>query len=483
MRKVLLFLPPYPGQPLGPPTGLLCLAAVLLQSGYQVEVVDGAIVPNYLEVIENKANDALCFGVSVLTGPMIAGAVEASRLVKRLRPNLPVIFGGWHPTLLAEQTLRECFIDLVVRNQGELTLLEIVQRIEAGRGFDDVAGCSFKSGGLIRHNPDRVIVSLNELPVPAYDLVDFDRYELACGQRKLPYATSVGCPYACNYCTDSVFYRRIFNSQSAQRVIDDVTKLVAKHRIREVALLDSNFLVDHRRAIQIAKGFEDSGSGFSWTFQTSTDLMRRFSDDDVLLLGKSGVTHIGFGVESASEHVLSIMNKGHQKIEDVFESARKCRKAGIRATFNLIFGFPGETESDRHWTFKAMGDLASRYDNVTFSANLFTPYPGIPIWPELRALGLREPSSLNDWASLGLGMYALPWLNSAIHRKIAKGISIFTVCNKITKAFWNSSVSPFRRCMLRGIQKLSFARMRHHFFEWPLEQWLLRTGIASGRGV
>ncbi len=483
MSKVLLFLPPYPGQPLGPPAGLLCLAAVLTRSDYPVEVMDAAVVPDYLGAIQDRLHDALCFGVSVLTGPMIAGAVEASRLVKRIRPNLPIIFGGWHPTLLAEQTLQEPFVDIVVRNQGEITLLEIVQRIAAGRGLDDVLGCSFKIDGCIQRNPDRRIVPLNELPVAAYDLVDFDKYETACGQRKLPYATSVGCPYACNYCTDSVFYGRIFNALSAQRVIGDVTGLVATHRIREVALLDSNFLVDRHRASQIAKGFYDSGLDFNWTFQASTDLMRRLSDDDVFLLGKSGVTHIGFGVESGSEPVLSRMNKHHQRIEDIFESARKCCRAGIRATFNLIFGFPGETESDRKTTFRILSEVASQYGNVTFSANLFTPYPGIPIWPELRALGAREPSRLSDWIGLGLGSNSLPWLSDVENRKIALGISAFAICNKITKGLQSSSVSLFKRCILRGIRKLLFLRMRYHFFEWPLEQRILGTGVASDRVV
>ena len=88
-------------------------------------------------------------------------------------------------------------------------------------------------------------------------------------------------------------------------VIEDVTTLVAKHHLTRVALLDSNFLVDGRRAIQIAHGFLDSKLGFHWTFQTSTDLMCRLSDDEVLLLAESGVRHIGFGVESGSDRVLS----------------------------------------------------------------------------------------------------------------------------------------------------------------------------------
>ena len=162
--------------------------------------------------------------------------------------------------------------------------------------------------------------------------------------------------------------------------------------------------------MDIAKGFIDSNIRFSWTFQASTDLLCRMSDDDVCLLGQSGVTHMGFGTESASEKVLTLMNKKHQHIEDMFETARKSEKAGIRVTFNLILGYPGEAEADRQETFRVMTDISRQYSNVRFSPNIFTPYPGIPIWPELRAMGVEEPQSLAEWADVGLGCNRLPWL-------------------------------------------------------------------------
>ncbi len=473
MERVLLFLPEYPGQPLGPPAGLLCLASVLLKEGYQVEIIDPAIVPDYLSAIAARLDDAICFGISLLTGPMIASAVKASRMVKQIRPHLPVIFGGWHPSLLVEQTLREPFVDIIIRNQGELTLLEVLQRISAGNGFDGVAGCSYKTGGILRHNPDRPIVPLTSLPMPAYELVDFDAYEKITGERKLPYASSVGCPYACSYCTDSVFYGRKFNAQSAQRVIKEVTHLVATHHLREVALLDSNFLVDNRRALDIARGFIDSSLKFHWTFQTSTDLMRRLSDDDAVLLGRSGVTRIGFGVESGSARVLQAMNKPHQNMRDAFETARKCRKAGIRATYNLIFGFPHETEADLYQTFRAMGNIASQFENLSFSANIFTPYPGIPIWPELKALGVKEPSKLEDWTSLSLGTNVLPWLNETTCRRITKAMAFFAFRSKVAKAMGGDSLSPRTRWIMRAVLKLLHSRLKHHFFDWPLEQRLI----------
>ena len=164
-------------------------------------------------------------------------------------------------------------------------------------------------------------------------------------------------------------------------MVSEVTELVAKYRIEEVAMLDSNLPVDWRRAREIARGFLDSKIKFRWTFQASTDFLCRMSDDDVRLLGDSGVSHMGFGTESTSSSVLKLMNKRHQRVDEMYETARKAAIGGIHVTFNLIFGYPGETEADRVETLRTMSDIARQFWNVSFSPNIFTPYPGIPIWP------------------------------------------------------------------------------------------------------
>jgi radical SAM family protein len=166
-----------------------------------------------------------------------------------------------------------------------------------------------------------------------------------------------------------VFYNRRFNAYDAGRVVKDMTELAARYRLSEIALIDSNFLVDIRQAVAIARGIHDSGILFKWTFQASANLLCQMTDDEVRRLGKSGVCHIGFGTESASPDVLHYMNKPHQSIPDMYEAAAKCARAGIRVTFNLIFGFPGEEERHREETLRVVGDIARRFDNVSFSAN------------------------------------------------------------------------------------------------------------------
>jgi radical SAM superfamily enzyme YgiQ (UPF0313 family) len=267
-----------------------------------------------------------------------------------------------------------------------------------------------------------------------------------------------------------VFYNRRFNPQTVSGVVGEIVHLVKNYRLVEVALVDSNFLVDTRRATMLARGFIESGVRFRWSFQASTDLLCRLGDKEVALLAASGVSHIGFGTESASPEVLRKMHKAHQKIEDMFEAARKCRDADIRVTYNLIFGYPGEQDRHRRETLRVMGQIAEQFDNVTFSPNLFTPYPGIPIWPELLEAGLREPQSLEEWASIGLGQAELPWLSERAGTDLSRGISYFMLVNQLSKGARKLRSSLGRKAM-RLLQKPLHWRLKHHVFAFPIELW------------
>jgi radical SAM superfamily enzyme YgiQ (UPF0313 family) len=284
-----------------------------------------------------------------------------------------------------------------------------------------------------------------------------------------------------------VFYKRRFNALSAERVVAELTELVTKYRIEEVALLDSNFPVQLPRALDIARGILASGVKFRWTFQASTDFLCRMSEEDVILLGKSGVSHMGFGTESTSESVLKLMNKRHQHVNEMYETARKANLAGIRVTFNLIFGYPGETEADRTITFQTMSDIARKFPNVSFSPNIFTPYPGIPIWPQLRELGVPEPHSLLEWMEMPLGANMLPWLKGKELARLERLVEYFLLNSQICRRAGNHS--RLRHAVQFVIRSPIRWRLRSSqcFFPWELwlasfsERLALRRSLVTGQ--
>lgn len=481
--KVVLFYPPYDGPPLGAPLALLALAGVLRDAGFRVVLIDASIHPDFLARVVHESAEAVCLGISVLTGPMIRGAIAAAKAVRSERPRLPVIFGGWHPSLEPLQTVREPYVDVVVRGQGEITMLELAQAFSADHSVASIAGIHWKRGNDVQANPDRIVAPIGSFAPPAYELADFDAYEPLNGHRKLAYATSVGCPYACNYCTDMVVYRRRFNAYDAGRVVNELVDLVRRHRIDEVALLDSNFPVDVKRALAIARGILDSGVKFQWTFQASTDFLCRMTQEEVNLLGESGVKVMGFGTESTSARVLRLMNKRHQRVDDIYETARKAHIAGIHINFNLILGYPGETEDDRIETFQTMSDIVQRYDNVQFSPNLFTPYPGIPIWPQLRELGVREPQTLEEWIQLPLSANALPWLRGEELERLKRMLDYFLLNGKVHRRHGRENLKNAGVRMLVKHPVRWRVRSSHYGFPWELWVSKLSGPLASRRSL
>jgi anaerobic magnesium-protoporphyrin IX monomethyl ester cyclase len=263
-------------------------------------------------------------------------------------------------------------------------------------------------------------------------------------------------------------YKRRFNAYSAEHVVAELTSLVTRYRITNVALLDSNFPVDLRRAIAIAKGIRDSGVKFTWTFQASTDFICRMSQEEVQLLADSGVSYMGFGTESTSQSVLKMMNKRHQRVDEMYETARKANLAGIRITFNLILGYPGETEADRLITFRTMSDIGRQFGNVRFSPNIFTPYPGIPIWPQLRELGVVEPQTLEDWMTMPLGANLLPWLKGRELARLERMLAYFLLLNQ-TRRSRTSFMQKLTSCL---VQTPIRWRLDSSFFSFPWEIWL-----------
>src|SRR5947207_6202277 len=127
-KKIVFFFPAFSSQEATAPLGILAVSTPLLRAGYEVRIVDSTITPNFQKRVIEELEDALCLAVSLVTGPMIRETVQIARAAKKLYPAKPVILGGWHPSLLPDQTLAAEYVDIVVKGQGEDALLEILER-------------------------------------------------------------------------------------------------------------------------------------------------------------------------------------------------------------------------------------------------------------------------------------------------------------------------------------------------------------------
>jgi anaerobic magnesium-protoporphyrin IX monomethyl ester cyclase len=471
-KKIVFFVPSFSSMEATAPLGILAISTPLLRAGYDVQIIDSTITPDYKNEVLKALKDALCLGISVVTGPMIRDTVEVARAVKKADPQFPVILGGWHPSLLPQQTLEAPYVDIVVRGQGEDSMLAIADRLSDNAPVDDVLGIGYKQDGKIRFTAERPLKMLTEMPPKAYHLADFDGYERACGRRWALYVSSLACPFNCSYCTNAGVYGRKWNALPVEQVVEETVELTRRYNIELLWLADDNFLVDLERAIGIAEGLIRAGSTYKWSIQATTNLTSRLSVEELSLLRRSGLHQISQGIDSASPTVMKMMNKDFQDLADIYESTDRCVKAGVIPSFNIIFGHPGEGVKERRETVQFMLDVCRRFPGAEFWTNIFTPYPGSPIFQRAEELGVAVPKSLEGWVDYFPRYTVLPWLQGKEHRRVQRMRDYLRI------AFDRAPIATGPGRLAKAVQHMTAYparwRLDRDYYDFPIELWVNR---------
>jgi radical SAM superfamily enzyme YgiQ (UPF0313 family) len=483
--KVVLFFPSYYSDEAAPPLALIHLAAPLVDKGYQVKIVDSAVTPDCVSAVLREAEGALCLGISMVTGPMITQGVAVAKAVRARHPELPIVVGGWHASILPEQTLRAPYLDAVVKGQGELTFLEIVERYARGeRDLAGIPGSLYKKDGKVVWNADRGYTDINALPKRPFDLVEFEPYARKCdGTRWILYCTSHGCPWDCSYCSNASVYGRNWKPLLPETAVAEMAELARRYRLDVIDIIDDNYLVRRDRSIEIAERLIKEDLGVAYYIQTRTDQIDRLSDLELDTLAKSGMRRIFFGLESGSNKVMRSVNK-RLDLETAYRTAGRCRKAGIRPSFNLIFGLPAEEEQDLRDTIAVVDRIGKANPEADFFTNIFSPYPGSPIWPQSVELGVREPQSLEDWAAFYPKIQVLPWLQGRKHARIQR-IRDYIRLGYSARQMVVQPKRGWKGVAERTLRRLARWRLRSLATFFPFEVWALRAykAVRSWRGV
>ena len=285
------------------------------------------------------------------------------------------------------------------------------------------------------------------------------------------YISSLACPYNCGYCTNAGVYGRGWNALEPEQVVDETMDVVKRYRLQLLWIVDDNFLVDRERALGIAEGLVSKGAKFDWSIQASTNLVDRFTVDELKLLKRSGLSQIAMGADSGSPKVIKLMGKDFQKIETIWAAAEKLHKSGVRPSFNMIFGYPGEGQVEQRESVKLIMDICRKYPGAEFWTNIFTPYPGAPIMERAFELGIHVPKTFEEWSDFFPRYTVLPWLNGKKHERLQ------TMREYMRMAFHRVPVSIhrkdlFTRAMHEMIGIPSRWRLDHDVYGFPFEIWL-----------
>lgn len=367
---------------LDPPLGLISLSAFMNEAGIEtmvydlnVEINNNLELPAFAQKIKDTfITDNTVFGISYLT-PYVMSSYETARVIRQFFPNSKILAGGAHATFMAEEILTEGHTDIVVRGEGELTLLDIL----TGKPPEVIDGISFKiprsNPASIVHNKDRErMANINTLPLPAFHQLKMNRYRPILGSyKRLPAAniiTTRGCNGTCNFCC-KMFGKKI-TYKSPENIVSEIKYLIKNYKTKHINIYDDTFTINKRRVEDFCNLLISENLAVDWTCFARIDNM----DEELLnKMKKAGCYQIMYGVENFDQSILNALSKNItvEKIEHVIYLTKK---AGIVTRVSIMVGNPKDTWDTFNNTIRSL----KRIKPDIIVASIFTPIPGSELY-------------------------------------------------------------------------------------------------------
>ena len=403
-----------------PPLGLGYLAAVLLQDGFAVDLVDMDVEDmgeGELAALLERVRPAVV-GISATT-LTVKNAIRVAKIVKRSSPDALVVLGGPHTTVRPLDALCYPWVDVVVRGEGERTFLELCRAVRAGGELPaPINGTTWRVNGGCRALPPRArILDLDTLPFPARHLMPLDRYNIPG-----TVLTSRGCPFACGFCAGPLVLGRRYTARSAECVVDEVQTLIDLFGLTSFYFVDDTMTASARRLLRLCDGMRRLRipsrltRRLKWTCEARADSATRAT---LAAMASAGCTTIQFGMESGSQALLDTLGK-KVTLEQIENAVAWSRAAGISPVLSMVFPHPDETEVTFRQTLAFIQKLYDLGAEKIIPA-LLTPFPGTRFFEERERLGLMVLTADTDEYNLGTPVVTTP--NFGLD-KIANGYSL-----------------------------------------------------------
>src|SRR5258708_30835277 len=329
------------------PINYVHLAAWLREHGHEAQIFDHVFDDVTHEVVDAfiRQNHVRVAGIGCMTCEL-PQAVEEARRLKLEHPGIIVVFGGAHPSGDPVECLGTGVVDYVVVGEGEMPLTALLDALEAGRDPAEIQGVWSVRDGQVRGNGSSPIPEMHDLPRPAYDLLDLEKYFLLDSpwhfpksHRVVQIVTSRGCPYHCSYC--HTIHGKKYRGQPPERVLDEMEYLARKHGVEEFMIVDDIFNFDLERAKVICRGIVERALHVHLQFPNGVR-GDRFDEELVDAMAAAGTHFMAIAIETTSDKFQNLIRK-HLKVDRAMETVRWGRKQGIEVSEFFMVGFPGES--------------------------------------------------------------------------------------------------------------------------------------------
>ncbi len=424
------------------PIGLTYIAGALKQKGHNVQTYDSehntTLTPvkfrditssynGYIEALKNKNHQVwnevrdtirACkpdvVGISSIAPCKISSTLRVAEIAKECDSVRKVIVGGQLTITDIDYVLRSQYVDFVVRGEGEITSVELLDRLEETDKVKDVKGISFKKDGKVVHTSDRPFVKdLDSLGFPYIEsLIWLESYRPIDHGKVI---TSRGCPYSCNFCGLKEFWGRIIRWNSVEHVVQEVVRLREKFNVRYFCFRDASFTLRRESTLQLCKKLLEIDPEIKWECTTRIDLL---DSELIRIIKRTGCQKIRIGIESGSEKILKSLNKGITT-DTIIKQAQLLKDNKMTWLAYFMFGMPDETEEDMLATMNLIKKI--KPDFVTVGT--FYPVPNTEIFNDLKSRGeLPENTDPNLFSMRVLSKHYLRYMSLEQYQKLMKKI-------------------------------------------------------------
>ena len=361
------------------PLGLLAIGSVLKRAGHQVKILDLRISNSPDEELDAVMSsfDPQVVGIGVMTIECKYGFIDAAK-VKKINPNVTVIFGGPHCSHEPQFILNDSNVDLMVSGEGDLTIVELIDTLEEGKDVAGVPGIAYKKNGSYLRTAERPVIRDLDTIDQEYDLIDLERYfnfqssmdffPVFRNKRFIPLVTSRGCPFKCTYCHD--IFDKSIQYRSPEAVVNEIEYLIKVYGIREFHIVDDVFNVNMKRAKIVLDAIIERNLNIHISFPNG--LRADFFDDELIdKMQRAGVYRMALGIESGSQRIQDMIKKDLD-INIIYDVVEKLTSARMSVHGFFMLGFPSETREEMKETI----DFACDLGLTTANFSLVIPNPG-----------------------------------------------------------------------------------------------------------
>jgi anaerobic magnesium-protoporphyrin IX monomethyl ester cyclase len=354
-----------------PPVSLATAGALLEREGHTVKLIDCSAENVMLSELKRIISDFSPHVIIWSSGtPSIRNDLELSTYIKECDKSIKTATFGTHVTVFAEEYIKDYpHLDFIIRNEPEYTIKELLNTLGRGGEFKKISGLTYRdTDNRIITNPDRAFIeNLDELPFPAWHLVNLDCYRLPLKSNRFLIVSPLrGCPYECIFCTCQTYYGKKMRKRSAEKVLEEIEYNMKEYGVKDFFFWADTFTVDRRYVIKLCQAIIDRPLDISWVCNSRVDTI----DEEMLkIMAEAGCWMISYGIESGSQKILD-MSKKKITVEQARKAVELTKKVGMKAVGHFMIGLPGETIETARETIKLAAalplDFAQFYSVVPF---------------------------------------------------------------------------------------------------------------------